>query len=753
MSGRVSAFAVAATLLAAAGSMVPGARSASAQNDVPVFAHPVWVDAQRNAGEPDITIGHDGRFYASAPWGVTTDTSFMWRSEDGGTQFRQIQGAPGNQNPYNFRAGGDTEIQAFPPAGPLHPGEPSTSPSKLYFMDQDNLDSQTCGYSADAGRSFTFIDTSQPGQGAVCGGTVGADRQWIAQTRVDPTVSANGGLLAHDISYLWYDHYLVGGNTLGRSDDGVTYTLGPSGLGGGNPGNVVADRSTGVVYFTTDISGGAYVDYSADGGRTAHETDITGGLDGGCSGSTATDFSVLAIDTAGNLYLVWACQNGTNPWQLYFSHTLGFTPVTVTMDNAATRAVNVASNWTVPIPITGPASASAAPAAHAINYAVFPWITAGDPGRVDVAFYGTTHATGYDPNSQNADWNTYVLQDLNNFVADGPLCINTCPPFTYPTLTSVADAPTHLSSICFGGIGCTGTGDRNLLDFFEVTHDANGMADVVYNDDANQMFAAFPGGPFDMVARQVGGPSLYTSVGSLSGTTPADTAAVSDPTGDGQFPTSDTNVASLDLLSAGATLKDPSTVEVRFSVSNLVNAVAQLPASELADSTGITYLLLWKYNNDVWFVSARVDPSGTFTYWAGRPQSDNFTATGGPKYAIYDAGSNASAVTTGTANTSTGVITIDVPTSDLGGIGQGTRLLDATGFTLVDRAVGAGSLTPALADQADVTPAFDDTLLVPGTGIPEAPWVPMLILAATGGAVWAGRRRALRRHASSEATR
>jgi hypothetical protein len=728
--------AVGAGLLVAAASLAGSVHGAAAtQPPAPVFTHPVWVDALRDAGEPDITVGHDGRLYVSAPWGVQTDTSFFWRSEDGGTQFRQIQGAPGNQNPYNFRAGGDTDIHAFPPAGPLSPGESASSPSTLYFDDQDNLDSQTCGLSTDAGRTFNFTDTSKPGQGEVCGGTVGADRQWITETRVDPTVAANNGVLDHDINYLWYDHYQNGGNTLGRSDDGIAYTLGPSNQGGGNPGNVVADRNSGVVYVTTTIANGAYVAYSADGGRTLTHVNITN-LGESCT-STATDFSVLAIDTAGNLYLVYSCQNGTAPWKIFFSQSEGFTPV-----NNGTRTVNVAgataSQWSPPVPITGPNS----PFPN-ITYAVFPWVTAGDPGRVDVAFYGTTHAVPYDPNSENADWNTYVVQTLEGWrgfetIYNCPAPGSFCPPTA--TMSAVAEAPTHLSSICFNGIGCTGTGDRNLLDFFEVTHDANGMADVVYNDDANQMFAAFPGGPFVMVARQVGGPSLYTSVGSLSGAAPPDTSGVSDPSGDGTYPTSDTSVDSLDLLGAHAALKDAQTLEVTFNIKNLANAMAQLPPTELAGATGITYLLVWKYNNDVWFVSARVDPSNTFTFWAGRPQSNNFTLSGGPKYAIYDAGSNSQPITTGTADTSTGTITIDVPTSDLGGIASGTRLLDATGFSLVDRTVSVGSTTAVLSDQADETTAFDDLLQFPAAPIPEVPWPGLLLLPALVAGVAAVRR-------------
>jgi hypothetical protein len=258
------------------------------------------------------------------------------------------------------------------------------------------------------------------------------------------------------------------------------------------------------------------------------------------------------------------------------------------------------------------------------------------------------------------------------------------------------------------------------------------------------MFAAFPGGPFDMVARQIGGPSLYTSVGSLNGTTPADTSGVTDPSGDGLYPTSDTSVDSLDLLGTSAALKDASTLQVTFDVKNLANAFLQLPPAEAAGANAVTYLLLWKFDNDVWFVSARVDATGQFTYWAGRPQSNNFTATGGPKYAIYDAGSNANPITTGTANTTTGHITIDVPVSDLGGLASGSRLIDATAFSLVDRTVSVASTTAQLADQADETAAFDDLLQFPAAPIPEVP-MPGLLLIAALGAGFAVARRSRRR--------
>lgn len=702
-----------------------GSAAAASSPSLPVFAHPVTVDAQRMVGEPDATAAADGRIYVSAPWGVTTHTSFIWRSEDGGESFRQIQAAPGVQNPYPFRAGGDTEIQAFPPAGPAVPGEPSSPPTRLYFADQNNLDSNTCGYSADAGRSFQFTG------GALCPQSAGADRQWLTVAHRDPAAGADGGLLDHDVSYLWYDH--VGqGSQLFRSDDGQNYgssgvTMDTGADSGGNPGNAVADRATGVVYVTgtsTSADGndnGVQVAYSADGGKTLHTVQAVPDI---YTGNTGTDFSVLAIDDAGNLYVTWSVQNGTAEWQTFLSHTTGSTLV----DNGV-RSVPVAgataAQWSAPIPLNG--AGTGRPDLH---YAVFPWLSAGDPGRVDIVYYGTDAGIGYDPNSQDAKWSTYMAQTLDGLSAT--------PTFT---TVSVAEAPTHLHSICFNGIGCTGTGNRNMLDFFEVRHDNTGAAVVAYDDDANSLTALFPGGPQVMLGRQVGGPSLYAAQGDLGGSPTPDTAFVSDRSGDGTYPTSDQSVKSLDLLGAGATLKDPSTVEVTFKVADLTNAVAQIPPSEAG--TAITYVLAFKHADDLWFVAAEVDASGTFNYTAGRPQSVPFTATGGPKYAEYSASRNASLVSGGTADTATGTITVDVPTAMLGGLTSGDRLLQATGFSLVEH---APPHVDNLADQADATPSFDDTLGQAPVSVPETPWAPaVLLLGAVAVAVGSRRRRRRRR--------
>ncbi|MDQ6748853.1 MAG: hypothetical protein M3010_12205 [Candidatus Dormibacteraeota bacterium] len=694
---------VAAILGTIAAMLSPGARtmpaSAAAPAPAPVFAHPVTIDAQRLAGEPDITVAPDGRQYASAPWGVTTNTTFFWRSEDGGQQFRQLQALPGFQNPTLAQGSGDTELQAgsfVPPGGK----------ARLFFVNQEDLVTNQCGYSDDAGRSFVNVP--------YCPNLQGADRQWVAVSPVNPSASASGGSLGHDMTYLWYDTVSTGDQFF-HSDDGVTYT-GPAVLNNlpaivGNPGNTVADRRSGAVYVTvpdSDTSGkqGVAVGYSVDGGATLN---FVQAVPFRTAVSTATDFSVLAIDSAGGLYLVFSQQMvAGQPWQPFITHTTATSPIP--SGPPARRTVEVAgaspAQWSTPVPLTGPGSGR-----PDITYSVFPWITAGDPGRVDIAFYGTAMPLTYDPNSQDARWSTYVSQSLNALTA--------APTFS---TVSAAEGPTHLHSICFNGIGCSGTGNRNMLDFFEVQHDALGAAVVIYNDDANTLLAKFPGGPFDTVARQVGGPSLFAAVGSLDGAPTPDTPFVRDRAGDGLLPTSDVNVPSLDLLGAGAAL-DGTTLNVSFRVADLSSPATSLPPAELASGAdAVTYLLTWKWHDDVWFAAAKVDLAGQWQFLAGRPQGVPFTGTGGPKIAAYTLGPNSSTVP-GSVDAAAGTINIAVPTAAVGGVGAGQRLLQATGFSLADRVVPIAGQVEAvpLADQADVTPSFDDLLGGATTRVPVGP--------------------------------
>src|SRR5439155_1111753 len=56
------------------------------------FGAPSLVDPQLLAGEPGLAVGPDGRMYVSAPWGIQSATSLVWRSDDGGRRFVRRDG-------------------------------------------------------------------------------------------------------------------------------------------------------------------------------------------------------------------------------------------------------------------------------------------------------------------------------------------------------------------------------------------------------------------------------------------------------------------------------------------------------------------------------------------------------------------------------------------------------------------------------------------------------------------------------------
>ena len=680
----LAALGLSAAVLGPAAPHLTGAAAATAS---PIaFGEPVTVDAQRFAGEPNLVLAADGRRYVSAPWGLSTQTAFLWRSEDAGESYRQVQVAPHVQLPYAYRSGGDTEYQA---AGPAAPGQPA----RIYVANQDDLAQNTCGYSDDAARTFTFI------AGINCPQSAGADREWLATTRIE---AASGRDAGHDIEYLWYDHFGVGTDELHRSDDGLTYSSTAStrvddpNLGAlGNPGNAVADPRTGVVYVTAPTSGadgnGVAVGWTADGGATLHV--IAAVRPSMSLGTTGTDFTVLAIDSAGGLDLTFSDQGAAGqPWRTFLVHSTGVTMVPGTGGHMVPVSGATSAQWSAPVALTGPGSGH-----PEITHSVFPWVTAGDPGRVAVAFYGTSQPLTYDPNSQAAPWSTDVIETLD---------AQDAAPVT--TLAAVAPLHTHLSSICFNGVGCTGMGNRNMLDFFEVRTDpATGAVVVVYNDDANTLQAVFPGGPFDMVSTQVSGPTLRAGT-TLDGT-PLRATYVADRAGDGFLPTVDTSTPALDLLGTGVRLTDPASLEVRLDVADLTAPVTSLPASEAA--TGVTYLVSWHWHDDLWYAAAHVNAAGVWTFDAGQPQSVPFTGTGGPKFAVYSLNPHSSPVT---GAVSGHTIRMTVPTSLVGGPAAGAVLREVTGTSLADIAAPG-----TLSDQADATPSFADPLaLAPATGGP-----------------------------------
>jgi len=219
----------------------------------------------------------------------------------------------------------------------------------------------------------------------------------------------------------------------------------------------------------------------------------------------------LAIDRAGHVYVVWSQLpfDTTGDAELFWASS---------KDDGDT--------WTAPKPISTPG----------LRTNVFPWIAAGDSGRLDLAWYGTSSV---DPDSTagcggpgdvQGDWGVYFTQTL-----DG---LSTAPDFTAPSLVSehfvhrggIASAP--------GGKFC---GNGVLGDFLELRVGLQGEANIVYADsnNANGVYPGLndPNGgqlAHPMFVRQNGGPGLYESQPLIQGEPPA-TNSVRDAGGDATF--------------------------------------------------------------------------------------------------------------------------------------------------------------------------------------------------------------------------
>jgi hypothetical protein len=89
------------------------------------------------------------------------------------------------------------------------------------------------------------------------------------------------------------------------------------------------------------------------------------------------------------------------------------------------------------------------------------------------------------------------------------------------TQVKVTPHPMHYNDVCLAGTGCiTRQGNRNLADFFVVTIDQSGAAEIVYDDTSNGLvqpgftpdsieLVDHSGAPLVTVARQAGGMGLY----------------------------------------------------------------------------------------------------------------------------------------------------------------------------------------------------------------------------------------------------
>jgi len=470
--------------------------------------------------EPSIRVPGDGlsAAYVSAPSGLGSN---FWRitdqrNADGSHTF--LQSAV--QQPDLGTGGGDSEISV----GDKPNGETrcdTIAYSGLHNIDL--LDNFTVATSTDCGKTFTLANPYAT-QNTL------TDRQWQAFDG-----SKTNFLIYHkvDTSQIVVSESIDGGQTyVSLAPDGThgiidAATL-PAAANANQVGNIVVDYShpTGtnnllsgepshrmyaVFGAPRDAADNAqaqvdsnaqgagaynhvdtiYLARSDDGGVTWTDTKVFG-VDPASHRELNLLFPVVDVDKAGNVYVVWS--DGFKVQ--YAASTDG--------GKTFTKAFQVNQDNRALVPTTGAEKPDPG------KSDLFPWLAAGADGYLDVVWYHgqggapTSNLAYRDPGDAKTSW-TVAFSQLGNAHAATPKVLNYS-----EAITPVV----HTGDICQNGTFCSlvpvpgapfSTGDRSLLDFFEVAIDKQGRANIALADNA-----AAPGSLISGYIRQTTGVSLLT---------------------------------------------------------------------------------------------------------------------------------------------------------------------------------------------------------------------------------------------------
>ena len=725
---------------ALAGSYAASASTKKAGGPIVKFATPVVVDFFHPGYEPDLATVPVGKYkgstFASVPNGFSTTMSYIWRSDDNRRSFHMVEGnALGKSS--TCIGGGDSELQIDPVNG------------AVYFNDLQGLTNFTNSRSNDGGHTWQTSCASVNG--------AGVDRQWLA-------IDSNGGTSAvgtgPNDGRLYFDYDNVnqdlgpngpGGNQLvmNESEDGVHYggecqggnvpqpseqlpTVGPQSVcplppavisyDEGIPGNAIVDNVKGSKYqhrvYAIHTSGdgqGVIVSYcsGAPGDKTAatvaadctDPTKISSGDVGRknvywhdtfarAKGNWQVGnlFPAIRMDTAGNLYAVWAEYPGKGA-----PIGPGAIKMSVSRDGAA--------HWSNPVTIS--------PAYLTNN--VMPWIIAGSPGRVGIAWYGSTVAKnaqgqyGPDAVTKNGSWNVYYAMSTNALAKN--------PGFG---VAKVSDHPVKYGDISTGGLG--GSHDRSLGDYMQVQMGLHGEAVITYVDDtSNDRNADTCGcgqtpseaaGPV-MVAVQSAGASMFA--GKNVPTIPSYFGSVRNAPGDAFLAAGGQDIAapkSLDVIGASIKKKDSKNVTITLTTNdpNLANDLAAVPPLGGAVNTWTVRWAAPDYtglgDGNMYYVAMQSNGGAPATFYTGTTEGITTTHT---KYFTYPASKTIS----GTIQGATIIWTL--PLADVGSPKAGQGMFSVTGFT-----------------STQLAPAAPTTVTVPDQGGEVGdPNIPNLISATT----------------------
>ena len=442
------------------------------------FDRPTQVSqgAAYQAAEPSIRVDAASltqRTWIAAPTGIGVNTrslpgspeggDLFWYSDDHGYSWNFVTGPEGVGSP-TILGGGDSDV--------------ATGFASEVYGTGLTLANITLAGSCSEGESGTF--TFNP----ISVLSAPDDRQWIDTYEDHPAPPGAPSLvLAYGnfgLGEILFNQILSPGCTppVGAADIDASMfdcQIGPDCYQW--PGNVAVDEKYGDAYVTYNTQGDPDNDdiivTRIDGGasRLATQADVVRFVAASHRPDTFDSFTVVAVDRAGNVYVVWSERH----------------PATQTTATMLAVSRDRGTTWTPPVKVNSSPQTT-----------TFPWIVAGDAGKIDIVYYGTSEK-GPSPETvkSTAKWQVWMAQSLN--------ALDPKPTFKESTATGYM----HEGSICTSGTGCA-AGTRDLLDFFQVDVDARGFANIAYTDNLNgPPDGSDPHQELITFARQQGGKTLY----------------------------------------------------------------------------------------------------------------------------------------------------------------------------------------------------------------------------------------------------
>jgi hypothetical protein len=465
-------FQLASTPPADVGTVCPGA------SDLGSFA-PGAAACWNRAVEPQIRADRAGRFYVSSENGLFAGT-IAARSTDGGRHYASLPSPNevSRSNETGFApGGGDTDVAIAPVVNAA--GFYNVYVASLTLADVD------VSTSTDGGASWRLnpIGAQIPAD----------DREWIAADGASKVCISYHDLAtfnidvdcSYDAGLTFTQHALPG-----AIDAAHAFLLENNQIG-----NLAIDPVSHVVYQV--LAGISSAGQAACGFVFTCKYDavwMAVSIDGG---KTFTDYPVyigpspqigynhvfpnVAVDRAGNVYALFSDDH-----DVYYAFSK-----------------NRGRTWSAPTRVNQ----------SPVQTAIFPWAVAGDAGKLDVVYYGTSYDGGETPPDrypQPVEWYAYFAQNLDALKPGS-------------RFAQVQASPVvHRGAVCESGIGCSG--NRDLFDDFGVAASpTTGLASIAYTDDQfDPREAAAPGCTPERtntlrcdhtsIATQTGGPGIFTQV-------------------------------------------------------------------------------------------------------------------------------------------------------------------------------------------------------------------------------------------------